>query len=107
MKDLQVEVKKNVDIIEKKNADLQEKIDHMQLANESKFNHIMEALTALLQRQTPPPGSSYVGSNSLKPPFQVRSVKVDFPRFDGKMYEIGFLEQNNSLIIMKCLIMIV
>jgi len=71
-------------LLRKKYINLQEKMHHMQLAKESKFNRITEALTTLLQRQTPPPDSSHVGSNSPKPSFQVRSVKLDFPRFDGK-----------------------
>jgi hypothetical protein len=30
------------------------------------------------------PESSQGFTNSSKPPFQVRAVKLDFPRFDGK-----------------------
>lgn len=83
LKELQAEVKKNADIVEKNYTDLQSKIDGMQKANEAKFDEITEALAALLQHHTTSHGSPHVVSNSQKPPFQVRSVKLDFPRFDG------------------------
>lgn len=97
LKELQADVKRNSDTLEKYYSDLQAQIaklesvnssrfEHLETvihANDDKFNQISDALETLLQRNSPFQGSSHGASNSLKPPFQVRNVKLDFPRFDG------------------------
>jgi hypothetical protein len=53
------------------------------VANAERFNLIHEALESLTQKNNS--NESFHGaSSSAKPPFQVRYVKLDFPRFDGK-----------------------
>lgn len=62
------------------------RMEEFQQANEAQFSQLNTTLAHLLQRlQTSPHG---VANSSVKEPqrnaFQVRSVKLDFPRFDGK-----------------------
>lgn len=97
LKELQAEVKKTSGNLEKYYADLQAKMDRLEsaqsaqvermemliTANDVHFDQITDALETLLQRNSPGSSSSHGGSNSVKQPFQVRNVKLDFPHFDG------------------------
>lgn len=64
-----------------------ERMEAIQIANESQITQLNSAMTQILQRLQSIPVSSHGASNSNKEqtrtPFQVRSVKLDFPRFDG------------------------
>ncbi|XP_057425934.1 uncharacterized protein LOC130719329 [Lotus japonicus] len=64
------------------------KIDVMKLSNESQFTQLNALMTQVLQQLQLIPVSSHGASSSGKDQqrnsFQVRSVKLDFPRFDGK-----------------------
>ncbi|GAU25498.1 hypothetical protein TSUD_218700 [Trifolium subterraneum] len=57
-----------------------EQMERLELANASKFDKIFSALDVLID-QTPSKQRHGVGLN--KAPFQVRNVKLEFPRFDG------------------------
>lgn len=101
MKELQAEIKCIVDVMEKKQQEYDthlgqikaanntrfERLEAMNNSNAARFNHIDEALETLLQRHQPFQ-SPFHGENSGKQvqrqPFQVRNVKLDFPKFDGK-----------------------
>ncbi|MCI06411.1 hypothetical protein A2U01_0027470, partial [Trifolium medium] len=102
MKELSAEVKKNAESVERSHAELHAKIakleeanqtrfdrmETIQKTNEAQFNQLNSALAQLLHRLQATPSSHHGGSNSGKEthrnPFQVRTVKLDFPRFDGK-----------------------
>jgi hypothetical protein len=81
-KELQEEVQRNAAAIDQIQSEMQLQFRRAEIANAERFGLIHEALDALVQKQSP--HSSPHGANSSKPPFQVRSVKLDFPRFDGK-----------------------
>ena len=102
MKEVYAELKKNADAITRVSDDLQnhierleatnhaqmEKIEVMQSTNDSQFSQLNAVMSQVLQRLQNIPMSSHGASNSQKEQqrssFQVRSVKLDFPRFDGK-----------------------
>ena len=93
LKELSSDVKRNAEAIEKMYSDVHEKIDRLEIANasrfeamqtntESKFSQINSALDMLLNQS--PRKSSHGAGNSSKNPFQVRNIKLEFPRFDEK-----------------------
>jgi hypothetical protein len=99
MKELAVEVKKNADDIQKLYDEVQiqferfgkvsdvrfQSMEDMKLATDGKLDKITETLSLLLlNNNNNSVSSSHGGPNSNKPPFQVRNIKLDFPRFDGK-----------------------
>ncbi|GAU11620.1 hypothetical protein TSUD_346120 [Trifolium subterraneum] len=57
-----------------------ERMERLELANASKFDKIFSALDVLID-QTPSKHRHGIGLS--KAPFQVRNVKLEFPRFDG------------------------
>jgi hypothetical protein len=57
-----------------------ERMERLELANASKFDKIFSALD-VLNDQTPSKHRHGIGLS--KAPFQVRNVKLEFPRFDG------------------------
>jgi len=68
LKDLANDVKRILELVESRNADYN-----------LRFHTLEKAMDDLVQK--PSDGSS--GSNPRGPPFQVRNVKIDFPRFAG------------------------
>src|ERR1044072_2272678 len=64
-----------------------ERMEAIQISNESQISQLNSAMTQILQRLPDLQKSSHGAGNSnkeaTKPSFQVRSVKLDFPRFDG------------------------
>jgi len=93
MKELSVDVKCNAETIqnvqaqmsrlELTNKSLLDRLEGMQQSNDSKFNFISSALDSLLQNKTIL-ASPHGAASSQKSPFQVRNIKLKFPRFDGK-----------------------
>jgi hypothetical protein len=83
IKELHDEIQRHADAIDQIQSEMQIQFRRAEVANAERFNLIHEALDALMQKKTVPE-SSHGGSNSGKQSFQVRSVKLDFPRFDGK-----------------------
>ena len=100
MKEIYAELKKNADAIDLVSTSMTSQIERLEVAghaqmtrmeefqqaNAAQFSQLNTTLAHLLQRlQTSPQG---VANSSVKEPqrnaFQVRSVKLDFPRFDGK-----------------------
>ena len=95
-KELTVDVKRNVDIIQKMYNDFHEQIDKMEVANASrfawmeamqtetdnKFTQIHNAFDLLLNQS--PKKSSHDDSNLSKQSFRVRNIKLEFPRFNDK-----------------------
>ncbi|MCH84866.1 hypothetical protein A2U01_0005703 [Trifolium medium] len=102
MKEIFAELKKNIDAINLVSGDLQgqierlegashaqiERMEAIQVSNESQFSQLNSVMAQILQRLQSISGSSHGSVNSYKEPhknsFQVRFVKLDFPRFDGK-----------------------
>ncbi|MCI11643.1 hypothetical protein A2U01_0032745, partial [Trifolium medium] len=82
IKELQENVQRNATAIDTIQAEMQREFRRAEAANAERFTLMHEALDALLYRKTTPE-SHHGGSNSVRSPFQVRSVKLDFPRFDG------------------------
>jgi hypothetical protein len=102
MKEIYSELKKNADTIDMVSSSLTKQIERLELggnaqmmrmkeiqrSNETQFSQLNATLAQLLQRLPPSSSSFHGGVNSGKDQprssFQVRSVKLDFPRFDGK-----------------------
>ena len=79
LKKLSVNVSKMLEMLE---ADRQE--------NKSRFETLEDAMDTLLKSNNAGAnlhmniaGNNSIGGSSSPPPFQVRNVKLDFPRFDG------------------------
>ncbi|GAU12540.1 hypothetical protein TSUD_182540 [Trifolium subterraneum] len=60
-----------------------ERLERSKAENGAKFNKIFAALDILID-QTPSKQHHGAGLTHNRPPFQVRNVKLEFPRFDGK-----------------------
>jgi hypothetical protein len=60
-------------------AEILERMERLEVASEAKFDKIHTALDILISQSKPTHGSR----SGSKPPFQVRNVKLEFPRFDG------------------------
>jgi uncharacterized protein YigA (DUF484 family) len=83
VKELQENIQRNAEAIDQIQAEMQVQFRRAKVANAERFNLIHEALESLTQKNNL--NESFHGaSSSAKPPFQVRYVKLDFPRFDGK-----------------------
>ncbi|MCI34764.1 hypothetical protein A2U01_0055985, partial [Trifolium medium] len=83
IKELQENIQRNADSIDSIQAEMQREFRRAEAANAERFNLMHEALDALMQKKTTTE-SYHGGLNSGRSSFQVRSVKLDFPRFDGK-----------------------
>ncbi|MCI40873.1 hypothetical protein A2U01_0062106, partial [Trifolium medium] len=80
IKELQDDIQRNATAIELIQNEMQVQFCRAEIANAERFGLMHEALKALLKKDK---GESSPGAmNSFKPPFQVRSVKLDFLRFD-------------------------
>jgi hypothetical protein len=88
-------LKKNADDIARVNETMQnqlmlqtEQMERMQRTNDSQFTQLNTVMAQVLQSLQNMPSSPHGGPNSgvaiPKSQIQVRSVKLDFPRFDGK-----------------------
>ncbi|WVY96041.1 hypothetical protein V8G54_028192 [Vigna mungo] len=78
LKDLPAEVCRIAEAMERRERELQKWMEHLTLREqdaENRFQTLESTLGSLLQTKTPP--------STKPPPFQVRNVKLDFPRFDG------------------------
>ncbi|WVY94350.1 hypothetical protein V8G54_033438 [Vigna mungo] len=78
LKDLLAEVCRITEVMERREPELQKWMEHLTLREqdaENRFQTLESTLGSLLQTETPP--------STEPPPFQVRNVKLDFPRFDG------------------------
>ncbi|CAJ2635781.1 unnamed protein product [Trifolium pratense] len=64
-------------------AEIFERLARSEAENGAKFDKIFAALDILID-QTPSKHHHGAGLNNNRPPFQVRNVKLEFPRFDGK-----------------------
>jgi hypothetical protein len=62
-------------------SEIFERLERSEAENAEKFAKIFTALDILID-QTPSKKNHGVGLNN-RPPFQVRNVKLEFPRFDG------------------------
>ncbi|GAU19157.1 hypothetical protein TSUD_79800 [Trifolium subterraneum] len=58
-----------------------ERMERLEMNNESKFDKIHTALDLLISQSSPK--QTHGHGSSSRPPFQVRNVKLEFPRFDG------------------------
>jgi len=75
LKDLAVEMKKLAEMMEASKSML----EFTQLENKIRFEKIESAMDIVFKRDS----SMSSGAVKLNEPFQVRNVKLDFPRFDG------------------------
>ncbi|GAU45812.1 hypothetical protein TSUD_115000 [Trifolium subterraneum] len=96
MKELSDEVKKNTADMKKLYDETQIQFEHFATVSDNRFktmedrhsstdenlDRMNESLSMLLRKTSQ--NSSHGATNSYKAPFQVRNVKLDFPRFDGK-----------------------
>lgn len=83
VKELQENIQRNAEAIDQIQAEMQVQFRRAEVANAERFDLIHEALESLMRKNSSNE-SLHGASNSAKPPFQVRSVKLDFPKFDGK-----------------------
>lgn len=95
LKELSSDVKRNAEAIEKLSNDIHEQMSRLGIANssrfeqleamqmntESKFSQTTSALDMLLNQS--PQRKTHGAGNSNKQSFQVRNIKLEFPRFDG------------------------
>ncbi|KAK2416226.1 hypothetical protein P8452_61193 [Trifolium repens] len=81
--ELHTNVQRNAAAIEQIQSEMQIEFRRAEVANAERFNLIHEALDALMHTKSNGDESSHGGANSNRS-FQVRAVKLDFPRFDGK-----------------------
>ncbi|MCH98809.1 hypothetical protein A2U01_0019816, partial [Trifolium medium] len=87
IQELQAHIKRNAEAMEQIQGDIHARLDRAEASHNNHFDQVSEALDGLytLMRQTANKSESSHGNlNSYKPPFQVPTVKLDFPRFDGK-----------------------
>jgi hypothetical protein len=80
-KEMQDQIKRSTDAMRLFQEELFERMERLEAVSDSKFDKIHTALDILIQ-QTPskqPHGAELHN----RPPFQVRNVKLKFPRFDG------------------------
>lgn len=101
-KELNAEVRRISELVEKNYVDLHTQIKQLEVNNVQRFERLEQTITstdaslakifaAIEKRPIGSPATSSVTLGSPnsppvppKPPFQVRSIKLDFPRFDGK-----------------------
>jgi hypothetical protein len=80
-KQITTDNKRNSDEMKLFQAEMLERMERLEAGNDSKFDKIYTALDLLIaqsaQKQTHGVGLSN------RPPFQVRNVKLEFPRFNG------------------------
>ncbi|CAJ2644751.1 unnamed protein product [Trifolium pratense] len=74
-------VKHNTEEMTLLQGEIFERLERSEAANDDKFNRIFAALDILID-QTPSKQHHGAGLNN-RLPFQVRNVKLEFPRFDG------------------------
>ncbi|GAU45358.1 hypothetical protein TSUD_239070 [Trifolium subterraneum] len=82
IKELQDGIRINTESIEQIQTDMQIQFRRAEVTNVERFDLLHEAIQTFMSK--PSGESSHGAMNSNKSPFQVRSVKLDFPRFDGK-----------------------
>jgi hypothetical protein len=84
IKELQKDIQRNAAAIDKVQSEMQAQFRQAETVNAERFTLLHEALDALILKRSSSPESSHGVSHSSKQPFQIRAVKLDFPRFDGK-----------------------
>ena len=80
-KEMQDDIKRNTEETRLFQTEILERMERLKVGNASKFDEIHTALDILIQ-QTPSKQRHGTELNS-RPPFQVRNIKLEFPRFDG------------------------
>ncbi|XP_050877871.1 uncharacterized protein LOC127081688 [Lathyrus oleraceus] len=80
-KELQAVIKRTNEEMRLFQTEVLERMERLEASNTSKFDDIHAALDILIQ-QTPSKHRHGAELNN-RPPFQVRNVKLEFPRFDG------------------------
>lgn len=106
LKELNSDVQRLTEVMEKNYVDLQTQLKHLEVDNLQRFLRMDQSImstkaglakidAAIDAKEKEFPASSFVVINdslntklpqhqsSQKPTFQVRSIKLDFPRFDG------------------------
>lgn len=91
-KELSAEVKRNAEMNDAKFDDFHRQLQLMKESTEAKFDKINDAMALLLQRTPVPIPAANTASSphgipnstlNMRGDFQVRPIKLDFPRFDG------------------------
>ncbi|PNY16671.1 retrotransposon-related protein, partial [Trifolium pratense] len=63
-------------------AEILERMERLEASSAARIDKLYEAVDLLISQSSPK--QPYGAGTSNKPPFQVRNVKLEFPRFDGK-----------------------
>ncbi|PNX92431.1 Ty3/gypsy retrotransposon protein, partial [Trifolium pratense] len=79
---IEAELKRNAEDMRLYQAEMFERLERSEAANKEKFDKIFTAIDILID-QSPSKHHHGAGLNNNRPPFQVRNVKLEFPRFDG------------------------
>jgi hypothetical protein len=77
----QTENKRHYEEMKLFQAEILERMERLENGNESKFDKIYTALDLLINQS--PEKQTHGAGLSNKPLFQVRNIKLEFPRFDG------------------------
>jgi hypothetical protein len=77
----QAKNKRNSDEMKLFQAEILERVERLEGENDSMFDKIYTTLDLLIAQS--PPKQTHGAGLSNRPPFQVRNVKLEFPRFDG------------------------
>ncbi|MCI24697.1 retrotransposon-derived protein PEG10-like, partial [Trifolium medium] len=79
---VQLQLKKFMDAMEIRDRDHASRIDNIEMGNEGRLNRIETAVESLLTRAVEIQRDEE-NSRRHQAPFHTRSVKLEFPRFDG------------------------
>jgi hypothetical protein len=77
IKELQEGIRSNAEAIEQMQTDFLTQFRRSEVATAERFDLLHEAIATFVKKSDPE--SSHGTMNSNRPPFQVRSVKLDFP----------------------------
>ncbi|XP_019465366.1 PREDICTED: uncharacterized protein LOC109363560 [Lupinus angustifolius] len=84
LKDLQTQIHRLTETMEKRDADYAVRASLAEAHHNNCIDRIEVAIESLAEKFSSSPTPFRGVPNSFKQPFQVRNVKLDFPRFDGK-----------------------
>jgi hypothetical protein len=79
---VQLQLQKFMDVIDARDRDHAQRMDLIEMGNEGRIARIETAVESLLQRAAEDQHGE-TDSRKQQHPFHTRSVKLEFPRFDG------------------------
>jgi hypothetical protein len=78
---MQAEIQRNANDLKLLQEEMFERMERLETNTDSKFDKVYAALDVLITQSQQRP--THGAGSSGKAPFQVRNVKLEFPRFDG------------------------